>query len=193
MFNMNFYRDLPISEGLSLPTSSHLLSTSPHPHHTTLDAFHHALCRMTFLLDTTMTGHHITHPALNILKEIILEVRSDLIAILNATVQLFLFYLFYSITFYMHFIISLADMPGPPPHHHPNQRIPPPGMGGDHPPWTGGQHPDFGPTPHGFNGHSPHMRHRHHPVQEDPCLVPNVPYFDLPAGLMAPLVKVSLI
>lgn len=26
---------------------------------------------------------------------------------------------------------------------------------------------------------------------DDPSLVPNVPYFDLPAGLMAPLVKVS--
>uniref|UniRef100_A0A4W6BXN3 Calcium homeostasis endoplasmic reticulum protein n=1 Tax=Lates calcarifer TaxID=8187 RepID=A0A4W6BXN3_LATCA len=80
---------------------------------------------------------------------------------------------------------------GPPPHHHPNQRLPPPGMGADHPPWGGGQHPDFGPHPHGFNGHSPHMRHRQHPVQDDPSLVPNVPYFDLPAGLMAPLVKLE--
>uniref|UniRef100_A0A3Q0SNT1 Calcium homeostasis endoplasmic reticulum protein n=1 Tax=Amphilophus citrinellus TaxID=61819 RepID=A0A3Q0SNT1_AMPCI len=80
---------------------------------------------------------------------------------------------------------------GPPPHHHPNQRLPPPGMGTDHPPWGGGQHPDFGPPPHGFNGHSPHMRHRQHPVQDDPSLVPNVPYFDLPAGLMAPLVKLE--
>lgn len=35
------------------------------------------------------------------------------------------------------------------------------------------------------------MRHRQPPVQDDPSLVPNVPYFDLPAGLMAPLVKVS--
>uniref|UniRef100_A0A3P9CP27 Calcium homeostasis endoplasmic reticulum protein n=1 Tax=Maylandia zebra TaxID=106582 RepID=A0A3P9CP27_9CICH len=84
-----------------------------------------------------------------------------------------------------------GDMPGPPPHHHPNQRLPPPGMGAEHPPWSGGQHPEFGPPPHGFNGHSPHMRHRQHPVQDDPSLVPNVPYFDLPAGLMAPLVKVS--
>lgn len=82
-------------------------------------------------------------------------------------------------------------MPGPPPHHHSNQRLPPPGMGAEHPPWGGGQHPDFGPPPHGFNGHSPHVRHRQHPVQDDPSLVPNVPYFDLPAGLMAPLVKVS--
>ena len=87
--------------------------------------------------------------------------------------------------------LHLADMPGPPPHHHPNQRLPPPGMGADHPPWGGGQHPDFGPPPHGFNGHSPHIRHRQPPVQDDPSLVPNVPYFDLPAGLMAPLVKVS--
>uniref|UniRef100_A0A671UX52 Calcium homeostasis endoplasmic reticulum protein n=1 Tax=Sparus aurata TaxID=8175 RepID=A0A671UX52_SPAAU len=84
-----------------------------------------------------------------------------------------------------------GDMPGPPPHHHPNQRPPPPGMGAEHPPWGGGQHPDFGPPPHGFNGHSPHMRHRQHPVQDDPSLVPNVPYFDLPAGLMAPLVKLE--
>lgn len=86
-----------------------------------------------------------------------------------------------------------ADIPGPPPPppHHPNQRLPPPGMGAEHPPWGGGQHPDFAAPPPGFNGHSPHVRQRHHPVQEDPCLVPNVPYFDLPAGLMAPLVKVS--
>uniref|UniRef100_A0A8C4DJV9 Calcium homeostasis endoplasmic reticulum protein n=1 Tax=Dicentrarchus labrax TaxID=13489 RepID=A0A8C4DJV9_DICLA len=70
-------------------------------------------------------------------------------------------------------------------------RLPPPGMGPEHPPWSGGQHPDFGPPPHGFNGHSPHMRHRQHPVQDDPSLVPNVPYFDLPAGLMAPLVKLE--
>ncbi|XP_029004143.1 calcium homeostasis endoplasmic reticulum protein isoform X2 [Betta splendens] len=85
-----------------------------------------------------------------------------------------------------------GDMPGPPPpHHHPSQRLPPPGLGADHPPWGGSQHPDFGPPPHGFNGHSPHMRHRQHPVQDDPSLVPNVPYFDLPAGLMAPLVKLE--
>nr|XP_020512750.1 LOW QUALITY PROTEIN: calcium homeostasis endoplasmic reticulum protein [Labrus bergylta] len=107
-----------------------------------------------------------------------------------------------------------GDMPGPPPHHHPNQRIPPPVMGAsEHPPWgVGGQHQDFGPPPHGFNGHSPHVRHRQqqqqqqqqqqpqqqpqqqqqqHPVQDDPSLVPNVPYFDLPAGLMAPLVKLE--
>lgn len=64
-------------------------------------------------------------------------------------------------------------------------------MGAEHPPWGGGQHSDFAAPPPGFNGHSPHVRQRHHPVQEDPCLVPNVPYFDLPAGLMAPLVKVS--
>lgn len=31
----------------------------------------------------------------------------------------------------------------------------------------------------------PHVNH------DDPSLVPNVPYFDLPAGLMAPLVKVG--
>lgn len=99
--------------------------------------------------------------------------------------------------YFNHIPHHLLDMPGPPPpppHHHPNQRLPPPGMGADHPPWGGGsQHPDFGPPPHGFNGHSPHIRHRQHPVQDDPSLVPNVPYFDLPAGLMAPLVKVSLL
>ncbi|XP_077462548.1 calcium homeostasis endoplasmic reticulum protein isoform X1 [Stigmatopora argus] len=94
------------------------------------------------------------------------------------------------------------DMPGPPPPppHHSNPRHPPSGMGGDHPPWGGSQHPDYGPPPpppppppHGFNGHSPHVRHRQPPVpvQDDPSLVPNVPYFDLPAGLMAPLVKLE--
>uniref|UniRef100_A0A3Q2GAL8 Calcium homeostasis endoplasmic reticulum protein n=1 Tax=Cyprinodon variegatus TaxID=28743 RepID=A0A3Q2GAL8_CYPVA len=84
-----------------------------------------------------------------------------------------------------------GDMPGPPLHHHPNQRMPPPAIGGEHPPWGAGQHQDFGPPQHGFNGHSPQMRHRQHPVQDDPSLVPNVPYFDLPAGLMAPLVKLE--
>lgn len=80
-----------------------------------------------------------------------------------------------------------------PPHHHPNQRIPPPGMS-EHPPWGSNQHPDFGPPPHGFNGQSHHMRRQNpsHVNQDDPSLVPNVPYFDLPAGLMAPLVKVSM-
>lgn len=79
-----------------------------------------------------------------------------------------------------------------PPHHHPNQRIPPPGMG-EHPPWGSNQHPEFGPPPHGFNGQSHQMRRQNpsHVTQDDPSLVPNVPYFDLPAGLMAPLVKVS--
>jgi len=85
--------------------------------------------------------------------------------------------------------LHLPEMPGPP-HHHPSQRLPPPGMGADHPPWGGSQHPEFSQPPHGFNGHSPQMRHRQQPVQDDPSLVPNVPYFDLPAGLMAPLVKV---
>lgn len=81
---------------------------------------------------------------------------------------------------------------GPP--HHQNQRIPPPGMA-EHPPWAGNQHPDFGPPPHGFNGQSQPIRRQTptHVAQEDPSLVPNVPYFDLPAGLMAPLVKVSFL
>uniref|UniRef100_A0AAY4DDH8 Calcium homeostasis endoplasmic reticulum protein n=1 Tax=Denticeps clupeoides TaxID=299321 RepID=A0AAY4DDH8_9TELE len=72
------------------------------------------------------------------------------------------------------------------------QRIPPQGMA-EHPPWGGNQHPEFGPPPHGFNGHSPHMRRQgpSHVNQDDPSLVPNVPYFDLPAGLMAPLVKLE--
>uniref|UniRef100_A0A8C5C5L4 Calcium homeostasis endoplasmic reticulum protein n=1 Tax=Gadus morhua TaxID=8049 RepID=A0A8C5C5L4_GADMO len=68
-------------------------------------------------------------------------------------------------------------------------RLPPPGMGADHPPWGANQHQDFGPPPHGFNGQSPHMPPQ--PAQDDPSLVPNVPYFDLPAGLMAPLVKLE--
>uniref|UniRef100_A0A3P9M8E0 Calcium homeostasis endoplasmic reticulum protein n=1 Tax=Oryzias latipes TaxID=8090 RepID=A0A3P9M8E0_ORYLA len=85
-----------------------------------------------------------------------------------------------------------GEMPGPPPPpHHPSPRLPPPGMAAEHPPWAGGQHPEFGPTQHGFNGHSPHVRQRQPPVQDDPSLVPNVPYFDLPAGLMAPLVKLE--
>ncbi|CAN9500862.1 unnamed protein product [Ophioblennius macclurei] len=88
-----------------------------------------------------------------------------------------------------------GDLPGGPPppphHHHPNQRLPPPVMGGEHPPWGGGPPPPPPPPPHGFNGHSPHVRQRPPPVQEDPSLVPNVPYFDLPAGLMAPLVQLE--
>lgn len=79
-----------------------------------------------------------------------------------------------------------------PPHHHPGHRMPHPGIS-EHPPWGGPQHPDFGPPPHGFNGQPPHMRRQGppHVNHDDPSLVPNVPYFDLPAGLMAPLVKVS--
>lgn len=69
-----FYRGLPISEGLSLPTSNHLLLTSLLHHRTILDASHLVLCRMTFLPDTTMTGHHIPHIALTMLREIMLEV-----------------------------------------------------------------------------------------------------------------------
>lgn len=78
-----------------------------------------------------------------------------------------------------------------PPHHHPGHRMPHPGIN-EHPPWAGPQHPDFGPPPHGFNGQPPHMRRQGPPHinHDDPSLVPNVPYFDLPAGLMAPLVKV---
>lgn len=80
-----------------------------------------------------------------------------------------------------------------PPHHHPGHRMPHPGIN-EHPPWGGPQHPDFGPPPHGFNGQPPHMRRQGPPHinHDDPSLVPNVPYFDLPAGLMAPLVKVML-
>ncbi|OXB73100.1 UNVERIFIED_CONTAM: hypothetical protein H355_012025 [Colinus virginianus] len=80
-----------------------------------------------------------------------------------------------------------------PPHHHPGHRLPHPGIS-EHPPWGGPQHPDFGPPPHGFNGQPPHMRGRQGPPHmnhDDPSLVPNVPYFDLPAGLMAPLVKLE--
>uniref|UniRef100_A0A7M4FH05 Calcium homeostasis endoplasmic reticulum protein n=1 Tax=Crocodylus porosus TaxID=8502 RepID=A0A7M4FH05_CROPO len=79
-----------------------------------------------------------------------------------------------------------------PPHHHPGHRLPHPGIS-EHPPWGGPQHPDFGPPPHGFNGQPPHMRRQGppHVNHDDPSLVPNVPYFDLPAGLMAPLVKLE--
>ncbi|XP_070604382.1 calcium homeostasis endoplasmic reticulum protein isoform X1 [Erythrolamprus reginae] len=79
-----------------------------------------------------------------------------------------------------------------PPHHHPGHRMPHPGIS-EHPPWGGPQHPDFGPPPHGFNGQPPHMRRQGppHVNHDDPSLVPNVPYFDLPAGLMAPLVKLE--
>uniref|UniRef100_A0A452EIL3 Calcium homeostasis endoplasmic reticulum protein n=1 Tax=Capra hircus TaxID=9925 RepID=A0A452EIL3_CAPHI len=79
-----------------------------------------------------------------------------------------------------------------PPHHHPGHRMPHPAIN-EHPPWGGPQHPDFGPPPHGFNGQPPHMRRQGPPHinHDDPSLVPNVPYFDLPAGLMAPLVKLE--
>ncbi|TNN61733.1 Calcium homeostasis endoplasmic reticulum protein [Liparis tanakae] len=60
-------------EGPSLLTSSHLLSTSLH-HLIVSDGFHHALCRMTFLPDTTMTGPRTPHTTLTMLKEIILQV-----------------------------------------------------------------------------------------------------------------------
>lgn len=66
-------RDLPILEGPSLHTSSHLLSTSPH-HHTISDASRHALCRMTFLPDITMTGRRTPHTALTMLREIFPEI-----------------------------------------------------------------------------------------------------------------------
>ncbi|XP_040176962.1 calcium homeostasis endoplasmic reticulum protein [Rana temporaria] len=79
-----------------------------------------------------------------------------------------------------------------PPHHHQGHRMPHPGMN-EHPPWGGPQHQEFGPPPHGFNGQPPHMRRPGppHVNHDDPSLVPNVPYFDLPAGLMAPLVKLE--
>lgn len=65
-------RDLPISEGPSLLTSSHLLSTSPH-HRTVSDASHHALCRTISLPGTTTTGRHTPHTALTMLREIFPE------------------------------------------------------------------------------------------------------------------------
>ncbi|KAM4710088.1 calcium homeostasis endoplasmic reticulum protein isoform 2-T2 [Discoglossus pictus] len=82
-----------------------------------------------------------------------------------------------------------ADL-GPP--HHQGHRMPHPNMS-EHPPWGGPQHQEFGPPPHGFNGQPPHMRRQGppHVNHDDPSLVPNVPYFDLPAGLMAPLVKLE--
>ncbi|XP_078279712.1 calcium homeostasis endoplasmic reticulum protein isoform X5 [Rhinoraja longicauda] len=94
-----------------------------------------------------------------------------------------------------HFDYQQGDFPpdmGPP--HHPPHRLPPPGMG-EPPPWGGPQHPDFGGPPPGFNGQPPHIRRQGPPppqiTPDDPSLVPNVPYFDLPAGLMAPLVKLE--
>lgn len=189
VFHLHFYRGRPISEDLSLLTSSHLLSTSPLRPHTALDVFPLALCRKTFLPDITMTDHPIHHIDLTMLKENILEVSGETQSHRSEEIHVSAPFNFQ--VYFNSLQICLTDMPGPPPHHHPNQRLPPPGMGAEHPPWSGGQHPEFGPPPHGFNGHSPHMRHRQHPVQDDPSLVPNVPYFDLPAGLMAPLVKVS--
>lgn len=67
-------RGRPISEDLSLLTSSHLLSISPLRPHTALDVFHLALCRKTFLPDITMTDHPIHHIDLTMLKENILEI-----------------------------------------------------------------------------------------------------------------------
>lgn len=66
-------RDLPISEGPSLPTSSHHLLTSPLHRHTILDVSRHASCRTTFLPDTTTTGHRTRRTALTTLREIIPE------------------------------------------------------------------------------------------------------------------------
>ena len=153
-----------------------------------------------------MTGHRTPHTALTMLRESSLEESSpgesspevsspevsspEVSAEAQSDISVIL-----ETAWFWTLFTCLPDIPGPPPpHHHPNQRLPPPGMPAEHPPWGGGgggQHQDFGPPPHGFNGHSPHVRHRQTPVQDDPSLVPNVPYFDLPAGLMAPLVKVS--
>lgn len=81
-------RDLPISEGHSLPTSSHLLSTSPPHHHTILDASRHASCRTTFLQDTTTTGRHTPHTALTTLREIIPETCQVLLLLLPTTIPI---------------------------------------------------------------------------------------------------------
>uniref|UniRef100_A0A4W3K0L2 Calcium homeostasis endoplasmic reticulum protein n=1 Tax=Callorhinchus milii TaxID=7868 RepID=A0A4W3K0L2_CALMI len=94
-----------------------------------------------------------------------------------------------------HFDYQQGDFPPDmgPPHHAPH-RLPPPGMA-EPPPWGGPQHPDFAAPPPGFNGQPPHIRRQGPPPPQispdDPSLVPNVPYFDLPAGLMAPLVKLE--
>lgn len=75
-------RDLPILEDHFPLTNSHLLSANPHHHHhTVMDAFHHALCRMTFLPDTTMTDHRTPHTALTTLRENILEICQVLLPI----------------------------------------------------------------------------------------------------------------
>lgn len=175
-----FYRDPPILEDLFPRTSSLHPSTNPLHHPMDLGASPLGSCRMTFPPDTILRGR--TPPtASTTLRATILEVsphplQNPLMCARTLNSQ-----------------FCLTEMPGPPPPpHHPSPRLPPPGMAAEHPPWAGGQHPEFGPTQHGFNGHSPHVRQRQPPVQDDPSLVPNVPYFDLPAGLMAPLVKVSL-
>lgn len=61
-------RDLPISEDPSLPTSSHLLSTSHHHHHTILDASLHASCRRNLPRDTTTIDRHTPRIALTMLR-----------------------------------------------------------------------------------------------------------------------------
>lgn len=109
---------------------------------------------------------------------------------MNALIEVHLWLLSFPYSKIKRFNPSSAEIG--PPHHHPGHRLPHPGIS-EHPPWGGPQHPDFGPPPHGFNGQPPHMRRQGppHMNHDDPSLVPNVPYFDLPAGLMAPLVKVS--
>ncbi|KAL1766639.1 calcium homeostasis endoplasmic reticulum protein isoform X2 [Sigmodon hispidus] len=93
-----------------------------------------------------------------------------------------------------HFDYPQGDFPTEmgPPNHQPGHLMPHRGIN-EHPPFAGPQHPDFGPPPHGFNGQPHHMRRQGPPHinHDDLSLVPNVPYFDLPEGLRAPLVKLE--
>lgn len=68
-------RDLHISGGLSLHTSSHLRSVSPRPPLTTLAAFPLVLCRTTSLRGTISRGLRTTRTALTIPRGNILQVR----------------------------------------------------------------------------------------------------------------------
>lgn len=103
-----FYSGLPISEGLSLPTSNHLLLTSLLHHRTILDASHLVLCRTTFLPDTTMTGHHTPHIALTTLREILLEVWNDSVVNLNWNPPIFWLFVPFNSLYYLSTIFPVV-------------------------------------------------------------------------------------
>ncbi|XP_076289967.1 SR-related CTD associated factor 6 isoform X2 [Lasioglossum baleicum] len=94
--------------------------------------------------------------------------------------------------------LNQQNMPMPPSHSAPTAPIgtdvnfsqPPPGWGGvppgtDPPPFTNVPLPDFSKPPPGF-GPPPVI---HEPSVED--LMPSMPYYELPAGLMVPLIKLE--